>query len=284
MEKQYYQDPQRSRQSKQYRSKQYRTRQKRLRRRRRIRRFGLIVALLLLVLFFVRPVLKSRSTDLGFGREDSIHEVQGVPGSLDLNEPNEWMADNPELDKFVENYESGNYTSGKKISYTKKEKRAEIPQLMQWDERWGYDDYGSSVIGITGCAPTTMSMVIVGLTGDTTVNPRVLADYATRHGYYESGAGTTWSFFPACAEAYGLTCQELSLSKERVFAELDVGHPIICGMRPGHFTTSGHFILLVGVEDGKIQIHDPNNRINCETAWEYETLADEIKVLWTFSK
>ena len=38
---------------------------------------------------------------------------------------------------------------------------------------------------------------------------------------------------------------------------LENGEPVICSMRPGDFTTKGHFIVLVGMEDGKIRVQCP---------------------------
>ena len=44
-------------------------------------------------------------------------------------------------------------------------------------------------------------------------------------------------------------------------------------MGPGDFTTSGHFILLTGVEDGKYQVNDPNRHSTSQKLWDYDTLA-----------
>ena len=53
-------------------------------------------------------------------------------------------------------------------------------------------------------------------------------------------------------------------------------------MRPGDFTTQGHFIVLVGGEDGKIIVNDPNSKERSSLLWEYDTLAGQIKNLWVF--
>ena len=55
-------------------------------------------------------------------------------------------------------------------------------------------------------------------------------------------------------------------------------------MRPGDFTTTGHFILLVGTEDGKIQVRDPNSTKRSEQLWDYETLEYQINNLWAVSQ
>ena len=252
--------------------RQQKTKSHRRKQRKSRKRIILVICVFLVAVFFARPLLERVLVE---GQESS---------RIGLEKSDNEMPDNPELEAFLKKYEKGNYKSGQEIKYTKKELEADFPQLMQWDKRWGFDPYGSSVIGITGCAPTTMAMVIVGLNGDDTVNPRVLADFSTQNGFYESGSGTKWAFFEACASAYGITCRELPLSEDSILSSVRAGDPVICGMRPGHFTTGGHFIAIVGEEDGKLIIHDPNNLANCEREWEYETIENEIKVLWSFSK
>ena len=51
-------------------------------------------------------------------------------------------------------------------------------------------------------------------------------------------------------------------------------------MGPGDFTTTGHFIVLSGCEDGLIKINDPNSYANSEKLWSYEEIADQIRNLW----
>jgi len=54
-------------------------------------------------------------------------------------------------------------------------------------------------------------------------------------------------------------------------------------MKPGDFTTAGHFIVLTKTENGQIKVNDPNSRSRSRF-WDYETLAKQIKNLWAFSK
>ncbi len=70
----------------------------------------------------------------------------------------------------------------------------------------------------------------------------------------------------------------------RSFQYLKKGNPIICSMGPGDFTTAGHFIVLVGVEEGKIKVNDPNSKERSSKLWDYETLEPQIKNLWVFEK
>lgn len=158
-----------------------------------------------------------------------------------------------------------------------------IPLLLQWDERWGYERYGSNMIALTGCGPTCLSMVYIGLTGDSSMNPREMAEFSEKKGYYTE-SGTAWSLMTEGAEKLGLTAEELPLDENCIKQRLSNKSPIICSMRAGDFTTKGHFIVLTGVDkNGNILLNDPNSRKNSEQAWDYIRLEQQIKNLWAYS-
>ena len=161
--------------------------------------------------------------------------------------------------------------------------KGDIPLLLQWDQRWGYADYGNSSIAVSGCGPTALSMVIDGLTGDNTITPYTVAKFAENNGYYVEGSGSSWSLMTEGAAYFGVTGEEISLSKDTIYSILRSGSPIICSMRPGDFTTTGHFIVLTGIKDGKIQINDPNSKQRSCKLWTYEQIAHQINNLWSFT-
>lgn len=162
--------------------------------------------------------------------------------------------------------------------------KGEVPLLLQWDERWGYGNYGESCIAVSGCAPTCLSMVIAGLTGDNSITPYDVGKYSEENGFYVKGTGTSWSLMTTGSSHFGIKGKEISLSENVIYNELKAGHPIICSMRKGDFTTTGHFIVLTGVKDGKIKVNDPNSTQRSEILWEYDRLESQIKNLWAFSK
>lgn len=161
--------------------------------------------------------------------------------------------------------------------------RGTIPLLLQWDPRWGYAQYGDGPMALNGCGPTALSMVICGLTGDGTATPYAVAQYAQEMGYYVDGVGTSWELMSAGGAHFGVTARELPLSQPVMENALAAGEPIICSVGPGDFTTSGHFIVLSGLEDGQFQVRDPNRRSTSEKLWDYDTLAGQITNLWAFS-
>lgn len=192
------------------------------------------------------------------------------------------LCSNPEMLPFVQGYlESDGQAHG---GFEQKELDAGIPLLIQWDKRWGYAAYGDSNIALSGCAPTCLSMVIVSITGDLTATPDQIADYAMKQGYYLEGTGTAWSIMTEGAAHYGVTGQEVSLDESAIKRHLEAGEPIICSMRPGDFTTAGHFIVLTGVVDGKITVNDPNSRARSSVLWDYDRIASQIKNLWAFTR
>lgn len=158
-----------------------------------------------------------------------------------------------------------------------------IPLLLQWDRRWGYASYGEDSIAISGCAPTALSMVIVGLTGDSSITPYVVSKYAEENGFYLKGTGTSWSLMTTGSSHFGIKGKEIPLSKNNVMNALKSGHPVICSVRKGDFTTLGHFIVLAGIENDKIKVNDPNSKARSNLLWDYDRLEGQIKNLWEFS-
>lgn len=192
------------------------------------------------------------------------------------------LCNNADMLDFVLGYPGDG--SSKNCKLTKKEKNQPFPLFLQWDKRWGYASYGTSCIGLSGCAPTCMSMVVFALTRNQNATPEEVAEYASENGYYLEGSGTQWSFLSEGASHYGIQARELCLDKGRILNDLEEGHPIICSMRPGDFTTEGHFIVLTGTQDGKIVVNDPNSKARSSSLWEYDTLEKQIKNLWEYTK
>ncbi|QJC51738.1 hypothetical protein HGI30_09395 [Paenibacillus albicereus] len=116
----------------------------------------------------------------------------------------------------------------------------------QEDPRWRHVPYtvgGKDTIGTSGCGPTCMAMAVGSLT-DARPLPTELAAFSIQRGYRTRASGTSWSFFPAASREYGLTCKATS-SFEEVRASMQRGGLAIASMKPGRFTSAGHFILLV---------------------------------------
>lgn len=161
--------------------------------------------------------------------------------------------------------------------------KGEYPLLLQYDKKWGYGIYGDNVIAVNGCGPTSLAMVVAGLTGKNDTTPYDIAKYSYEKGYYTEEWGTKWDLMSTGVEPFGVTGKKIVLSKQNLYNELNSGHPLIASMRPGDFTTVGHFIVLTGIKDDKIVVNDPNSKERSTKLWEYDVIAPQIKGLWTYS-
>lgn len=156
-----------------------------------------------------------------------------------------------------------------------------IPLLLQTNSQWSEIPYGNSTIGISGCAPTCLSMV-TSAKGNTEATPDKIAKFSEDNGYYVEGTGTKWTLMSDGAKEFGLKVKELALDENLIARELQNNHPIICSVGPGDFTIEGHFIVLTAYENGEIHVNDPNSAENSEKVWSYDRLAPQINAMWVY--
>lgn len=189
----------------------------------------------------------------------------------------------PETMDFVLGYPERKEWKDKGIEITEEVVQGEIPLFIQWDKRWGYIPYGNSIVGISGCGPACLSMVLMGLTGDTKYDPAWMASYSEINGYWVDGVGTSWELMGKGAEELGLAVERLPLQWDMIRSRLEQGNPVICSMRPGDFTYKGHFIVLTGIsKEGKITLCDPNSQVNSRKKWDPQQVVAQMKSAWSY--
>ena len=209
-----------------------------------------------------------------------IRQHEQIPESL-LNMEEKY----PEATDFVKNYPKRRHYQTIDISSEVETARenSEIPYFLQWDERWGYETYGSDFLAVTGCGPTCLSMITCGLTGSETWNPLTVAQFSEKEGYYVPGEGTSWSLMTEGASNLGLTAENIPVTQENILAALRSGIPLICSMYPGDFTYTGHFIVLTGIdENGAITVNDPNSPANTKKHWSMTEILPQIRQSWGY--
>lgn len=200
----------------------------------------------------------------------------------------EALANNPEMADFVSNYltEDGRTQKGaSQAKLTELEKGQEYPLFLQWDPRWGYVEYGdNSNVGLAGCGPTCLSMVLYYLLGNEDLTPDKIAEYSMENGFYMSGTGTAWALLEDVAVRYGINVTQPSTSEKNMKAALDRGDIIICSMGPGDFTAGGHFIVVYGYDSEGFYVNDSNCVARSREKWEYQRLKKQIKHIWVYEK
>lgn len=191
----------------------------------------------------------------------------------------------PEAADFVRNYPKRKHYWTIDISNEVETARqnSEIPYFLQWDERWGYETYGSDFLAVTGCGPTCLAMITCGLTGSEDWNPLAVAQFSEKEGYYVPGEGTSWSLMTEGAQSLGLIAENVPVTEESIRATLQSGVPMICSMYPGDFTYTGHFIVLTGIdENGDITVNDPNSPANTQKHWPMSEILPQIRQSWGY--
>lgn len=194
------------------------------------------------------------------------------------------LSSNPELLRLVVDYPTKH--SDKPAAQVGKAQVTHngIPLIMQYDERWGYSGYGDSTVAISGCGPTVISMVAVGLTKNAQATPAAVARHAEKSGYY-TNEGTSWSLMSEGCRAFGIKGTQLKgVNARSLKKQLKAGHPVIVSLKPGDFTRTGHFIVLTGLKDGKVVINDPYSIERSKKTWSFESLTPQIKSAWAMSR
>ncbi|OME51799.1 murein hydrolase [Paenibacillus odorifer] len=155
----------------------------------------------------------------------------------------------------------------------------EVVYFNQLDKRWADMPYGPrSTIGVAGCGPTSLSIVVSTLTGNT-VDPVTMSKWAYENGYLAEGVGSYHSLIPDGAKHFGLNVTGASINEaQKVTDALAQGKLVIAIMGKGHFTSSGHFMVLRGVtSEGKILVADPASRKRSEQMWDFSIILKEAR-------
>lgn len=171
----------------------------------------------------------------------------------------------------------------------------DIPLFFQFDTRWANYPYAGDTIKISGCGVTALAMVVVGLTGDTSVNPQTMADFSTSSGWGINGVGSSWELMTTGAREFGLNAEQVSTNANSLVENLSQGkvmivstcykgYPTPTGISTGYFTNGGHFIVLTGLtEDGNIKVNDSWSEKKSNETFSPEFMQNEIKGAWAYS-
>lgn len=164
-----------------------------------------------------------------------------------------------------------------------------IPLFIQWDSRWGNQPYAGETIGVAGCAPTSMAMVITGLEGkmngidlnnDNIVDPSEAAKWSTKNGYAAYMQGTYDGFINAISREAGLSVEQ-TYSGDKAYNALKEGKVVVANVVSGTIINGYHFLVLTGVNhDGSIRMNDPYSKSNSEKSWALNTIKIESRNYW----
>lgn len=191
------------------------------------------------------------------------------------------MLRNPELIPFVEGY-----IHAQKIEQSisiMAELQKPVSKFYQWDQRWGYLSYGDSIMGLAGCGPTALSIVITSLTHNSKWNPYAVASYAEANGYYVDGVGTSWALMSEGATYFDVNAMQIANDEQSLKNVIDQGGMVIASVTAGDFTTTGHFIVIHGYDQqGNFLIQDPYRKSTSDNVWTFTRLSPQFANLWAY--
>ncbi len=193
---------------------------------------------------------------------------------------------------YSENFETADFVASyfdekdkeREVSLKKYQRTKEIPLFVQWDKQWGYLQYGEDILGVNGDAPVCLAMAGYYLTGDEGFSPDKVAAFAEENGFYKKGKGTLSSIMKEGTEKLGLTSTVLEVTEENILSAVSEERVVICLIDKGMISTSEHYIVLRGCEDGKLFINDPTSVVNSEKEWPSADIASAVKKAWIIAK
>lgn len=148
----------------------------------------------------------------------------------------------------------------------------------QNDIRWGSSIYGGSdSVSAYGCGPTVLSMLVSSFTNQD-ILPDEMACWARDHHYWISGSGSTHALIPEGAKYFGFSVEPFTdYTEEGLIQTLKNGSIFVALMGPGHFTSTGHFIIIANYWSGSsVCVADSNNLDNSQIPWDAKLILDEL--------
>lgn len=220
-------------------------------------------------------------------KEDIIKNVEKY---IDTDPKAKWVYDNFFNITDVEAYLTGNDPDTIEFVYNMNHKETDFistpgesvklerktPYYIQWDNRWAYLDLGERNIGISGCGPTSVAMVLSRLKNDKNITPDKIALDAKD---YMTSEGISWNFFADEAKQYNYSVKNINLDEKEMKEALKKG-PIIVSVKQGYFTLFGHIFVIDSYNDGKFIINDPNSVKNTMRPWTYDEISNQIVHMW----
>lgn len=168
---------------------------------------------------------------------------------------------------------------------------------LQTDPRWAGLDYSApgekTTIGASGCGPTAMAMVLATW-ADLDVNPKTECAWALKNGFKAPHSGTYYGYFEPAGRRYDLKVYRLNYTNiygnattayhAQAKDAVDRGDLVIACMGKGNWTSSGHYVLVYGIEAGTVFINDPASTKVARTKGSYELFKKQVKYYWVIER
>ncbi len=163
----------------------------------------------------------------------------------------------------------------------------------QNDSKWGSLPYAvdeeSSTIKSAGCGPTALADVLAAIVSPY-IDPMTCASWARMRGYKVYKSGTSYSYPVAQAAYYGVVVRRLNTSNVygyphlvvhiQALEELQKGNWLIACMGKGLWTSSGHYVVAYGYQNGMVYINDPASQKAARACNSWDIFKSQVKYYW----
>ena len=130
-------------------------------------------------------------------------------------------------------------------------------------------------VASSGCGAACLSMAMRYLDASVEQDPEALLLWVYANGYYQ-GAGIGYAAMQKALEAFGFSGEWIAANRLKLREALEAGYPVIAYMGEGHFGTSGHYILVYGIDSiGRVRVIDPNSEKRSQILYRSKTIIDE---------
>ena len=175
----------------------------------------------------------------------------------------------------VNTQNSGSSSSDNGSGYTTTSRG--YPRFIQYQGPWANERYGDCPEGYKGqgtygdasCGPSALANVLkyYQIKGQlviksaysskygNTINPKTIGELAVAGGFRVCGNGTSSGFIKSVGESYFNLQVTNNVSWARVADALKRGVPVIANMNAGVFTSSGHYVVLFGIDEAKGKVY-----------------------------
>jgi hypothetical protein len=114
----------------------------------------------------------------------------------------------------------------------------------------------------SACGPTSAAIIVSSSKG--AILPTTLAKLSVDNGFRTASSGTAWAFYPFIADYFGFeeyyTTNDFDVAMNYLKQKESNGdskYYIIASCGSGLFTTSGHYICLMGLDNDTMTVYDP---------------------------
>ena len=167
-------------------------------------------------------------------------------------------------------------------------KYSKYPGFKYYNQNLYPENYKYSSIQQSGCCPTCFAMIASYLTGKDILPTDVIDAFSPY--CFPEGTDVTGNCFPDVSNKYGLETKRIEWrDKSAIINELKEGNPIVLNVEKGEFTGSGHYIVLLGLDDNeKVIVADPNSVYNSTRTYNVDDLISQThdieNAAWSFKR